>query len=106
MYVALAVLVLVAAAVGFLAGRQSRVITETVECSSAVRVIQCTLEDGWTVSVPLRVGWSNNFGTSHPGQRPACLPPSGIGLEGPVEITWTEVEVDGRGWRQVLWVGC
>ncbi len=103
----LAVLALGAAGfVGYTFGNQSRVVTEDVGCLSATGVIGCTLADGWDVSIPLGVSWSEADGTLHEGGRPQCLPPTGRGLEGPVRVTWTDVDVDGRGWRQVLHVAC
>lgn len=91
---------------GFTTGRSSRVVTEEVECLSAHHVIGCTLSDGWDVSVPLDVTWTDASGVFHEDGRPECLPPTGRGLEGPVRVSWTEVEADGRGWRQVLSVAC
>jgi len=105
--VPLAVLVLaVVVFVGYMAGRSERVVTEEVGCLSAQRVIGCTLSDGWDISVPLDVAWTDVSGMFHESGRPDCLPPTGRGLEGPVRISWTEVEVDGMGWRQVLQVAC
>ncbi|MCW2773462.1 MAG: hypothetical protein JWN91_1788 [Nocardioides sp.] len=88
---------------GFAVGRGSRVVTEDVGCLSAEGVIGCTLRDGWDVSVPLDVAWTDAQGTFHQGGRPQCLPPTGRGLEGPVRIAWTKVEAGGIGWRQVVW---
>jgi hypothetical protein len=76
-----------------------------VRCLSADGAISCELPDDWTVSVPLDVSWSG-AGGSHEGSRPACLPPTGRGLEGPVELVWVPVEADGSEWREVVWVGC
>jgi hypothetical protein len=105
----LMIAVLVLVAVGFLAyraGSTSRVVTEEVGCLSAEGTIGCVLSDGWDVSIPLDVSWTDARGAFHDGGRPRCLPPTGRGLEGPVRISWTEVEVDGIGWRQVLHVAC
>jgi hypothetical protein len=99
------VLVAVAFA-GFAVGRNSRVVTEEVGCLSAQGTIGCTLHDGWDVSVPLHVAWTDANGGFHEGGRPDCLPPTGRGLEGPVRIAWTKVKAGGTGWRQVVWVGC
>lgn len=102
-----AVLVLAAVAlVGYLAGSTSRVVAEEVGCLSAEGVIGCTLSDGWEVSIPLDVPWTDAGGAFHQGGRPSCLPPTGRGLEDPVRVSWTEVDVDGTGWRQVLHVAC
>lgn len=96
---------LVVAVLAFLPGRDSRVRSDQARCLSAVGVISCTLEDGSDLGVPLDVDWTNDSGDLNEG-RPACLPPTGIGLEGPVELFWTEVEVDDRQWRQVVSVQC
>lgn len=76
-----------------------------VECLSMKTQISCELEDGWTVAVPVDVRWGDDQG-EHDGSRPSCLPPTGRGLEGPVELAWVPVEADGTGWRQVVWVTC
>ena len=104
---AMAVLMLVAVGfIGYTAGSNSRVVTEEVGCLSAEGVIGCTLDDGWDVSIPLDVSWTDAEGTVHESGRPECLPPTGRGLEAPVRVSWTEVDVDGTGWRQVLHVAC
>ncbi|WP_243057808.1 hypothetical protein [Nocardioides sp. SR21] len=101
------VLVLVAGIfAGYTWGRGSRVVSEDVGCLSAEGAISCTLGDGWDVSVPLDVAWTDARGAFHDGGRPDCLPPTGRGEEGPVRVAWTEVEADQVGWRQVVWVGC
>jgi hypothetical protein len=89
----------------FAAGqRNPRVVEEDVRCVSAEGTISCELSDDSYVSVPLDVRWVDVSGGSHEGDRPECLPPTGV--EGPVRVTWTPVEVDGLGWRQVLSVTC
>jgi hypothetical protein len=102
----LALVLAACAFAGFTVGRGSRVATEEVSCLSAQGTIGCTLHDGWDVSVPLDVAWTDSNGTFHEGGRPRCLPPTGRGLEGPVRIAWTKVEAGGSGWRQVVWIGC
>lgn len=92
--------------VGFVVGRGSPVTTEEVSCLSAQGTIQCTLSDGWDVSIPLDIAWTDAGGAFHEDGRPDCLPPTGRGLEGPVRIAWTKVDAGGVGWRQVVWVGC
>jgi hypothetical protein len=89
----------------FAAGqRNPRVVEEDVRCVSGQGTISCELSDDWHVGVPLDVRWVDVSGGSHEGDRPECLPPRG--LEGPVRVAWTPVEVDGMGWRQVLSVTC
>ena len=103
----MAVLVLIAVGfIGYTAGSKSRVVAEEVGCLSAERVIGCTLSDGWDVSIPLDVSWTDAAGTYQESGRPECLPPTGRGLEGPVRVWWTEIDVDSMGWRQVLHVAC
>lgn len=105
--VAAVLLLVVVALLAYWAGRsQSRVVEAEVGCLSAVGTISCELPDGWTVGVPKDVGWTDIRGASHEDGRPACLPPSGRGLEGPVRLSWVPAEVDGRSWRQVVWVTC
>lgn len=77
-----------------------------VECLSAEGTVGCVLDDGWNVSVPLDVSWVGRDGSFRSQGRPECLPPTGRGLEGPVELAWVPVEVDGMSWRQVVWVRC
>ncbi len=104
--VPLAVLLLaVVAYLGYTAGSSERVVTEEVDCMSGQEVIGCTLSDGWDISVPLDVAWTDASGF-HESGRPDCLPPTGLGTEGPVQISWTEVETNGWAWRQVLHVAC
>ena len=101
------VLVLAAAVLGYLLGRQDpREHVEEVSCLSAAGVISCELEDDWTIAIPRHVMWTDVRGTVHEDTRPACLPPTGRGLEGPVRVTWVPVEADGMGWRQVVAVTC
>jgi hypothetical protein len=91
------VLVAVAFA-GFRVGRDSKVATEEVSCLALEAQIGCTLNDGWDVSVPLDVSWTDSSDTFHESGQPDCLPPKDHGA--------TKVEVGGSGWRQVVWVGC
>ena len=79
---------------------------ESVRCLSATGTISCNLADGSTIAVPRDVSWTDRVGTFHEGGRPACLPPTGIGLEGPVRISWVHAELDGTGRRQVVAVDC
>ena len=102
----LVVALAIGALVGFLVGHRSTLHTESVECLSAEGVISCTLDDGWDISIPLDVAWTDATGSYHGSGRPACLPPTGRGLEDPVQVAWTKVTADGVGWRQVVWVGC
>ena len=105
--VVISLLLLVAVGVfAFRSGSSTRVVTEEVSCLSATEVIGCTLNDGWDVSVPLDNSWTDAQGAFHEDGRPACLPPTGRGLEGPVRISWTDMNVNGTGWRQVLHVEC
>lgn len=100
------VLLAVVAYGGYWLGHGARVTTEEVGCLSAEATISCTLGDDWNVSVPLDVAWVDATGAFRDGGRPDCLPPTGRGLEGPVRLSWTDVDVDGMGWRQVLQVEC
>ncbi|HEU4511936.1 MAG TPA: hypothetical protein VFR87_02410 [Nocardioidaceae bacterium] len=98
---------LVGGLVGFAFGQSHpRIHEEVTSCLSAVGTISCELEDGWTVAVPKDVHWEDRNGAFHSDGRPRCLPPSGIGLEGPVRLGIVPVEMGGMGWRQVVWVAC
>ena len=80
-----------------------------VRCLSAVGAISCTDDPDPGHSefgVPRDVAWIDSDGVFHEGDRPECLPPTGRGLEGPVGITWVEVEVSGTSWRHVVGVEC
>ena len=91
---------------GFAFGQlHPRVHEEVTSCLSAPGSISCELDDGWTVSVPKDVTWTDANGT-HMDGRPDCLPPSGTGLEGPVRLGVVPVSMDGMTWRQVVWVAC
>ena len=103
---AVAAVLVLGAGLGYVIGRPSGLHTETVRCLSAEGTIGCTLGDGWDIAIPTDVPWTDSTGSFHDHGRPDCLPPTGRGLEDPVEITWTKVEADGVGWRQVVWVGC
>jgi hypothetical protein len=104
--VSVTALALAAGVLGVTMWRADQSGTETVSCLSGDRTIQCTLGDGSDVSVPLDVAWTDARSQLHQDGRPDCLPPSGRGLEGPVRVQWTEVDVEGTQWRQVVWVGC
>jgi len=81
--------------------------TDTVECLSAENTISCELtNEDWTIGVPLDVAWRDSSGSFHEDGRPECLPPTGIGLEGPVTVHYRDVRVDGMGWKQVVQVDC
>jgi hypothetical protein len=95
------------ALLAYLAGsKTSRVDVEETSCLSSVGTISCELSDGWTVSVPLEVSWAEPDGTFHSDGRPDCLPVKGRGLTGPVQLGIRPVAMDGRSWRQVVWVQC
>lgn len=95
---------------GFAFGQHRPAMHEaTVTCVSAIGSIQCDegadLGDG-EFAVPRDVAWTDLEGTFHEGGRPTCLPPSGSAAVGPVGITWTQVEVAGKSFKQVVGVQC
>lgn len=98
-----------AALVGYgVAESDNGVQTDSVGCLSSEGTISCELtNEDWTISIPLDVAWTEPDGTFHEGGRPVCLPPTGIGLEGPVTIHYIDVRTpSGRGWKQVVQVDC
>jgi hypothetical protein len=99
------VITVVAGLIGFAWGDRVSTTTEAVTCHAGTRMTTCTLGDGWDVSVPFDVGWTDARGY-HEGNRPACLRSRGDRVVEGVGVTWTEVEVDGRSWRQVLQMQC
>lgn len=103
--VAAGVFVLLAMLAYVVGTSQPRVRTAEVECLSAPGAISCEMADGWMLGVPTDVAWTSGSHDRLDG-RPACLPPTGRGLEGPVEVSWVPVEVHGRSWRQVVHVAC
>jgi hypothetical protein len=99
------VLVVLAGAGGYVAGRQSTAATfdlvgrpYSTQLQIGVRV------HGWSYDIPLDVRWQSADGTWHDGDRPACLPPSGT--LGPVRFGAVEVRHGGETWRHVVWVSC
>jgi hypothetical protein len=103
---ALAVVMSVVA--GYLAGaHQSDMHLATVACLSATGAISCGPVESpgdAEYGVPLDVAWTQD-GVFHEGGRPECLPPTGRGTV-TVRVTWTEVDVDGTRWKQVVGVHC
>jgi hypothetical protein len=107
------VCLVVGVGLGYALGQQDPAMHEAeVSCLSAEGSISCTDDPnpGGMVQgdfgVPLDVAWTDTHGSFHLDGRPDCLPPTGRGLEGPVGITWVEVEVSGTSWRQVVGVDC
>lgn len=103
-----ALLLLLGLVVGYVIGeRGPRTEEADVACMSAELIISCSPLDSpghgeyW---VPLDVAWTKN-GTLHPSGRPECLPPVSRGVI-EVRVTWTEVDVEGSGWKQVVGVHC
>ena len=78
---------------------------EDARCVSA-QSVSCELSDGWTVAVPSDVSWADPAGTWHDSGRPDCLPPNRHGGEVQVGISWVQVTVNHRSWRQVVAVAC
>ncbi len=102
----LAVAALVAALGGYLVGtNRSGVSIHTGTAHSVQFQISITGEDGWVYGVPLDVFWTDASGVWHEGDRPVCLPPDGD-LPAPVTFAATQVTVNGKTWRPVVWVSC
>jgi hypothetical protein len=102
----LAVVALVAALGGYLAGtNRSGVSIYTGKAHSTQAQISITGEDGWVYGVPLDVHWTDAGGVRHEGDRPVCLPPVGD-VPAPITFAATQVTVNGMTWRPVVWVSC
>ena len=93
--------------VAFLAGaRRPHVAVHTGMCLSAHPTISCEA-DGTTFWIPSNVRWVDTSGREHLTGRPDCLPPTGIGTEGPVRFGTVDVHSEsGSRWSQVVWVTC
>jgi hypothetical protein len=102
----LAVVALVAALGGYLAGsNRSGVLIYAGKAYSTQGQIAITAKDGWVYNVPLDVHWTDAGGVWHEGDRPVCLPPVGE-VPAPVTFAATQVTVNGMTWRPVVWVSC
>jgi hypothetical protein len=103
---ALAVVMSVVA--GYVAGaHQSDMHQATVACLSAPGAISCGPVESpghAEYGVPRDVAWTQD-GVFYGDGRPECLPPTGRGTV-TVRVTWTEVDVDGTRWKQVVGVHC
>jgi hypothetical protein len=58
----------------------------------------------WTYGIPADVEWTDVSGSRHDRGHPDCLPPLGI-IEN-VRFASVDVNVEGLGWRPVIWVDC
>jgi hypothetical protein len=102
----LAVVALVAALGGYLAGsNRSGVSIYTGKAYSTQGQISIKANDGWFYDVPLNVHWTDAGGSWHEGDRPVCLPPIGE-VPAPVTFAATQVTVNQITWRPVVWVSC
>lgn len=105
----LAVALLAAGGVGgWFASRENATHETEVACLSLRTSISCgpVADPGQAdYRVPVDVAWTNSKGF-HMSGRPECLPVDGNDTSKPVSVTWTEVEVDGRTWKQVVGVRC
>ena len=103
-------LLLLGLTAGYAVGQRHPALDEAeVSCASAAGTISCTddAESGnGEFSVPRDIAWTDASGSLHMGGRPECLPPTGRGTEGPVEITWLTIEFSGRTWKQAVGVVC
>jgi hypothetical protein len=101
-----AVVVLVAALGGYLAGsNRSGISIYSGKAYSTQGQIAITVNDGWVYNVPLDVHWTDASGVWHDGDRPMCLPPVGD-VPAPVTFAVTQVTANGRTFRPVVWVSC
>ena len=93
----------IAIGIGVIAGRSSAVTLHQAVPVSASGAISIEA-DGWTYGVPMDVAWVGTDGTFHDQDRSDCLPADGTSQ--PVRFASVEVNLDGAGWRPVVWVSC
>jgi len=97
--------VVIAVAVGFLIGSwRSGVHIETGEAHSTGNGGGSIITDGWTYGFPADIAWTDTNNSWHEGGIPDCLPPPSI--VGGVRFAWAEADIEGSGWRPVVWVDC
>jgi hypothetical protein len=98
-----AVSLIIAVGVGAIAGRVTAVTMHQAVPMSAPEAISIEA-DGWTYGVPTDVAWVDNDGSFHDHGRPDCLPAEGTTQS--VRFASVDVNLDGAGWRAVVWVSC
>lgn len=106
--VAVGLVMVLGVVAGYVAGQgRSHMHEADVACLSAPGTISCgpvSSPGDAEYGVPLDVAWTED-GSFHADGRPGCLPPTGRGTVR-VRVTWTEVEIDGVAWKQVVGVHC
>jgi hypothetical protein len=101
----LVILVGLALVVGFLVGSwRSGVHIETGQAHSMGNGGGSIITDGGTYGFSADIAWTDNLNSWHEGGLPDCLPPLSI-VDG-LRFAWVEANVDGIGWRPVVWVDC
>jgi hypothetical protein len=96
-------LVAVAAGGGYLVGTNRSGSIQSGLARSVETRISITGGGGWVYNVPLDVTWLDSSAL-HQGDRPACLPPTGIVR--PVKFAAVQGPVNGLTWRAVVYVVC
>jgi hypothetical protein len=103
--VALATTAVIAAALGYVAGRTipPTFVTHIAVAGPAENAISVEA-DGWSYNIPLDITWIDSTGVVHESGRPGCLGPDA----GNVEISFVSVDalLPGAGTRSVVLVDC
>ena len=101
----LVVVLAVALALGFVIGTwRSGVHIETGQAHSTGNGGGSIITDGSTYGFSADIAWVDTTNRWHEGGLPDCLPPLSI-VDG-VRFAWVEVNVEGTGWRPVVWIDC
>ena len=101
----LVAVIAVALILGFLIGTwRSGVHIETGQAHSMGNGGGSIITDGWTYGFSADIAWTDTNNSWHEGGLPDCLPPLSI-VEG-VRFAWVEANIEGSGWRPVVWIDC
>lgn len=100
-----ALLVILAMAVGFFAGRwhagpELRIGTAHVAADGGGTI----MTDDWSYGLPGDVQWTDATASWHDSGHPDCLPP--LEIVANVRFATVDVSLDRGTWRQVVWVDC
>jgi hypothetical protein len=98
---------LLAGLIGYVVGvNRSSVTIRSCGAYAAPTQATATCSDGWAYAIPVEsVKWRDASGAWHDAGRPDCLP---LGPQAVDRVTFAtvDVNVNGVGWRPVVWVSC